>query len=150
MVGRPTKYKPEYAEQAEKLCRHGLTDFEIAEFFGVSVRTLHRWKAENEDFCHSIKSGKTVADERVERALYERASGYAFIEQQAIKVKTGKDQEEVKVVDVEKQVPPDTTAAIFWLKNRRPADWRDKQELEHSGGVTVEITRFGAPKEQAG
>lgn len=145
--GRPTDYKPEYCEQAEKLCRLGATDIEIAEFFGVSVRTIHRWKAEHEEFCHSVKVGKEAADSRVERALYERASGFAYVEQQAIKIKTGPHTEAVEIVEVERQVPPDTQAISFWLKNRKAADWRDKSELvanvagaiEHSHTVKVEL-----------
>jgi hypothetical protein len=136
-MGRPSDYKPEYAEQAVKLCRLGATDIELAEFFDVSVRTIHRWKSEYEEFCHSIKAGKEHADNRVERALYERASGYAFVEQQAIKVKTGQYTEAVEVVDVERQMPPETPACIFWLKNRKAAEWRDKVETELSGAVQI-------------
>jgi hypothetical protein len=140
--------KPEYIGQAAKLCQMGATDYEIADFFGVSVRTLHRWKHESEEFCHSIKSAKGPADDRVERSLYERATGFNYVEKQAIKVKVEKDKEKVVTVEVERFMPPDTTAAIFWLKNRRPTEFRDRHDLEHSGGVTVQIQRFGAPNEE--
>lgn len=133
VTGRPTEYQPEYAVQAEKLCLLGATDSEIAEFFNVSVRTIHRWKLEHEEFCHSIKSGKEKADERVERSLYQKATGYDYTEEQAIKIKVEQHKEEVEVVQVNKHAPADTTAAIFWLKNRRKDQWRDKQEHELTG-----------------
>lgn len=136
-VGRPTEYKQEYAAQAEKLCMLGATDSEIAEFFDVSVRTIHRWKHDYDEFCHSIKSGKEKADERVERSLYQKAVGYDFVEEQAIKIKVEQHREEVEVVEITKHAPADTTAAIFWLKNRRKDDWRDKQEVEHKGQVVM-------------
>ncbi len=136
-VGRPSLFKPEFVDLAEKLSRLGLTDIEMADIFEVSVRTLHRWKVESEEFCHSLKIGKEHADARIERSLYQRAAGYGFVEQQAIKVKVSQYEETVEVVDLERHMPPDTTAGIFWLKNRRSADWRDKQEVEHTGGVTM-------------
>ena len=130
--GRPSEYRPEYAEQVEKLCLLGATDSEIADFFGVCVRTVHRWKIEHEEFCHSVKAGKDKADERVVRSLYMKATGYDFTEEQAIKIKVEQYKEEVEVVQVEKHQPADTTAAIFWLKNRRKEDWRDKHEFDGS------------------
>lgn len=142
--GRPSVYKPDYATQAEKLCALGATDQELAEFFSVDVRTVQRWRLQHEDFCRAVKSGKEASDERVERSLYQRAIGYDVTEQQAIKVRVGTNQEEVRVVEVTRHVPPDTTAAIFWLKNRRPQAWRDKQEIDHAGNLVVEIRRFGA------
>lgn len=130
-AGRPEgsdDYQDEFAEQARKLCELGATDAELADFLGVSVRTIHRWKHTHEDFCHSIKAGKEFADERVERSLYQKATGYDFTEEQAIKIKTAQFEEEVEVVEVSRHAPADTTAAIFWLKNRRSGTWRDKQD----------------------
>lgn len=127
-MARPSKFKPEFVGQAEKLCRLGATDIEVADFFEVDVRTLYRWKGENEQFCQALKAGKDVSDERVERSLFSRATGYEH------------DEVDIKVIGgaivqtpVRKFYPPDTTAAIFWLKNRRPADWRDKVETTLSG-----------------
>jgi hypothetical protein len=125
-MGRPSGFKPEYIEQAEKLCKLGATDIEVADFFGVDVRTLYRWKGQFPEFCQSLKAGKEVADERVERSLFARANGYEH------------DEVDIRVVanavvqtPIRKFYPPDTTACIFWLKNRRPDLWRDK--IEHSG-----------------
>lgn len=131
--GRPTDYDPKkMPEQAEKLCVLGATDEEIADFFGVSARTIYRWKIEHPEFCQAVKSGKENADERVERSLYQKATGYYFVEQESHKLKIDQHKEEIEVVDVEKFATPDTTAAIFWLKNRRKDVWRDKQEVEHT------------------
>lgn len=125
--GRPTAFQPAFVEQARKLCDLGATDDELADFFGVHRATIYRWKHEHADFCDAVKTGKEVADERVERSLYQKATGYNVTEQQAVKLKVDQHKEEVEVVQVEKHIPADTTAAIFWLKNRRKDDWRDKQ-----------------------
>lgn len=125
-VGRPSSYKPEYAGQAEKLCYLGATDMELADFFGVDVRTIHRWKADHPEFCHSLKTGKEALDERVERSLYHRAVGYTYDAEHFSNY-----QGVVTVTPYKAHVPPDTTAGIFWLKNRRSKDWRDVQRHEH-------------------
>lgn len=141
-MARPTKFKDEFVTQAEKLCKLGATDIEVADFFEVDVRTLYRWKNENPQFCQSLKISKEEADNRVERSLFARANGY---EHDDVDIRVVEGQ--VVQTPIRKYYPPDTTAAIFWLKNRRPKEWRDKQELEHGGNVTVEITRFSATKE---
>lgn len=136
-MGRPSKFQEEFIPQAEKLCKLGATDMEVADFFEVDVRTLYRWKAENAAFCQSLKVGKEVADERVERSLYARANGYEHDEVD-IRVVAG----EIVQTPIRKYYPPDTTACIFWLKNRKTAEWRDKVEQEHSGTVQIgRVTR---------
>lgn len=131
-MARPSKFKEEFIPQAEKLCKLGATDMEVADFFEVDVRTLYRWKGENEAFCQALKAGKDVADERVERSLYARANGYEHNEVD-IRVVGG----EIVQTPIRKYYAPDTTACIFWLKNRKPAEWRDKVETEHSGAVQI-------------
>lgn len=128
-VGRPTDYRPEYATIAEKLYQRGLTDKEVADIFGVNPLTLHRWAAVIPEFCKTRVIGKGSADDRVERSMYHRAVGYDYEEEQAIKVKVGKDLEQVEVVTVQRHQPADTTAQVFWLKNRRYRDWKDKREV---------------------
>ena len=142
--GRPSEFDPAYIEQAAKLCALGATDDEMADFFGVHRSTIYRWKLDHPEFCDAIKSAKEIADERVERSLYQKATGYNYTEEQAIKIKRAQYEEEVEVVQVEKHSPADTTAAIFWLKNRRKAEWRDKQEIEHTGDVLFK-TIYEAP-----
>lgn len=129
-MARPTKFRDEYTEQAEKLCKLGATDMEVADFFGVDVRTLYRWKADSEEFCQALKAGKDVADERVERSLYSRANGYEHDEVD-IRVVGGK----IVQTPIRKYYPPDTTAAIFWLKNRRSEKWRETKAVELSGSA---------------
>ena len=124
-MARPSKFKPEFVDQAAKLAALGATDREIADFFGVDERTLHRWKHEHEAFCQSLKVGKSAADERVEQSLYRRAVGYSFDGEKVFQF-----QGQIVRADTVEHVPPDTTAAIFWLKNRRPEEWRDRQQLE--------------------
>lgn len=137
-AGRPTKYKPEYDEQAAKLCALGATDQEIADFFEVNVATIYRWKAEHEGFCDAIKIAKAAADARVERSLFQRAIGY---EQDEVKIFMPANAEAPVYAPFRAKIQPDTTAAIFWLKNRKPAEWRDKQETVLSGpdGGPVEM-----------
>ncbi len=144
MTGRPPKYVPEFAVQAEKLCRLGATDAEIAEFFDVSDRTIYRWKSAHEDFCQALKAGKAEADERVERSLYHKAVGYTFDSE-----KVFQHQGEVVRAPVKEHVPPSDTAAIFWLKNRRPEQWRDKSHttIDTSDPLTAllgEIAQSGS------
>jgi len=140
MAGRPSKYDPKYAAQAAKLALLGATDQELADFFEVHVATIHRWKHDFPEFCDALKVGKEVADERVERSLYQRAIGY---EQEEVKIFMPGGAENPVYAPYRAKVAPDVTAAIFWLKNRKSGEWRDKQELEHSGGVTVNILRLG-------
>lgn len=127
--GRPTDYKEAYAEGARKLALLGATDAEIADFYGVDVRTIYRWKNIHEAFCQSLKAGKDQADDRVERALYHRAIGY---EQEAVKIFMPAGADEPVYAKYVEKVAPDTTAAIFWLKNRRRAEWRDRVELDNT------------------
>jgi hypothetical protein len=129
MVGRPTDYKPEYAEQAQKLCLHiGATDQQLADFFEVDVRSIYRWKNEHAEFCQALKIGKEKTDVQVERSLLNRALGY---EHDAVKIFCSKDGE-VTQVPYREVVPPDVTACIFWLKNRKSGSWRDKSEVEQT------------------
>ena len=128
--GRPTKYQPEFAEQAKALCEDGAIDVDLADFFGVAIRTISYWKTAHADFLHALKAGKSVADERVERALYQRAVGYTF---DAVKIFLPKDAVEPVLVPYREHCPPDVTACIFWLKNRKKDEWRDKQLHEHTG-----------------
>lgn len=129
--GRPTSFKPEFVKQARKLAALGATDREAAEFFEVDERTIHRWKHEHEDFCQSLKVGKEQADARVEQSLYRRALGYSH---DAVKIAVS-GQGDITQVPFVEHYPPDTTAAIFWLKNRKPQEWRDKTEHNVNHGA---------------
>lgn len=112
---------PEGLIKLEGWARDGLTDEQIAKNIGINRDTLYRWKKAYPDFSDALKRGKEVIDRQVENALLKRALGYTYDEV------TFEDGVEVK--RVRKQVVPDTTAQIFWLKNRKPEDWRDKREI---------------------
>lgn len=127
-TGRPSAYKAEYAEQAKKLCELGATDADIAAFFNVSDRTIYRWQIEFPEFCQSLKAGKSQADDRVERSLYHKAVGYTFDSEKVFQF-----QGQIVRAETKEHVSPDTTACIFWLKNRRREEWRDKLDHEHTG-----------------
>lgn len=138
--GRPTKYLPEYCEDAYKLCLLGATDKELADFFDVNEDTIHEWKLVYPKFSESLKEGKVKADSKVAEKLHSRAMGYEWDEIVPIKVKEVKykdgrrvsEKENIVLTTVHKVVPPDATSALFWLKNRKSSVWRDKQEIDHT------------------
>ena len=106
-TGRPSKFKPEFKEQAAKLAEFGLTDKQMASYFNVTEQTFNNWKNDFPDFFDALKDSKEYADAQVEASLFKKATGY------------DKD---------DKHYPPDTTACIFWLKNRKSEEWRDVKE----------------------
>jgi hypothetical protein len=130
--GRPSKFKPEFVDQATKLAALGATDREVAEFFDVDERTLNRWKHDHEGFCQALKVGKAAADERVEQSLYRRATGYSY---DAVKIFMPAGATAPVYAPYVEHTPPDTTAAIFWLKNRKPDAWRDVRETKSDVNV---------------
>lgn len=117
---RPREYKPEYAELAYKLTRiHGAIDKELAEFFGVHVDTIKKWKKRYAAFADALHDGKEIADSRVKMALYERALGYSHPDTH-ISSYLGV----VTKTELIKHYPPDSVACIFWLCNRDSKNWR--------------------------
>jgi len=134
MAGQPTIYKDEYCEQAEKLCKLGMTDAELASFFDVTETTINNWKLKHPEFFESIKKGKYLADGNVAERLYQRAIGFEHPSEE-IKILNDEGKQRITRVPITKIYPPDTAAAIFWLKNRQRAKWRDKVETEHSGSI---------------
>lgn len=108
MKGRPSSYKSEYAELAKNYCLLGATDADLAEFLGTTRPTMDKWKKDHPEFAEAVVGGKERADALVARSLYNRAVG------------------------------GDTTACIFWLKNRQKHAWRDRHEIDHSGKVAVD------------
>lgn len=116
--------------------RDGLTDEQIARNMGVAYSTFRDWIGKFSALSASLKKGKAPVDYEVENALYKRATGYTVKLKKPIKVKTTKritgkgevTEERIEYADEEQYIPPDTTAQIFWLKNRRPDKWRDKRD----------------------
>lgn len=121
----------------EAWARDGLTDEQIAHNMGITRETLRVWKNKFSVISATLKRGKEVVDVEVENALLKRALGYTYTEttkERGVNPDTGK-RELITTKKVIKEIPPDTTAQIFWLKNRRPDLWRDKQNVELSGEV---------------
>jgi len=141
-----SKYKPEYDEQAYKLCLLGMTDKKIADFFEVTEQTINNWKNDHPTFFESLKRGKGLADADVAHSLYNRAMGYEH-DADDIKVVEGS----IVITPTIKRYPPDATSAIFWLKNRQPELWRDKPTEDDSDKQTViqkvQIEVIGANKD---
>ena len=111
--GRPSLFKPEYVEQARKLCLLGHTDFEIAQFFDVTDRCFYKWKAQFPELVQALNIGKEEADKRVTRSLYARAVGYNY---EAVKIFMPANREKPVYAKYIEHVPPDVTAGIFGLK----------------------------------
>lgn len=124
-------------ELIECWARDGLTDKQIAKNLNISEDTFYEYKKKHSEFSEVLKKGKEVVDYEVENALLKRALGYEY-EEKTYETQydegTGNPTEKL-TKRITKQVAPDTTAQIFWLKNRKPDKWRDKQQIEHSGGI---------------
>lgn len=159
--GRPSDYKPEYAEKAREYCvlNTGATNEDLAAYFGKNPDTIYSWKNKHPEFAEALRAGKTGADVTVANRLFDRAVGATWVEQQAFKLKeieydpsTGRkvrEYERVEVVNVVRAAPPDTPAIGLWLKNRRPDLWRDKPEVpedEDAQPVSVNVTVVDARK----
>ena len=114
--------------------RDGLTDLQIAHNLGISEDTFYTYKNKYTEFSEALKKGKEVIDFEVENALLKRALGYKYDEI----TKELVDGVMVETKRVTKEVQPDTTAQIFWLKNRKPKEWRDKKDVEMSGELKTE------------
>lgn len=130
--------------QLESWARDGLTDEQIASNIGITRKTLAEWKTKYSDICDTLKRGKAVVDIQVENALLKRALGYSYDEVTRERVLdydpstdqiVGSHMEITKTV--KKEVHGDTTAQIFWLKNRRPEQWRDKRDVSVEGEIST-------------
>ena len=127
-VGRPTKYKELYNEQAYKLCLLGCTDEELARFFDIADSTLVLWKEEHEEFSGAVKKGKEIADAEIAESFFNRAKGFE-VDSEKVFCSDG----DIIRAKTKTYFPPDAGAALNWLKNRQKDKWRDKHEVEHSG-----------------
>ncbi|HJJ50719.1 MAG TPA: hypothetical protein O0X01_04260 [Methanocorpusculum sp.] len=126
-----TKIQPRL-EEIKQWCLDGHTDKEIYDALGISAETYYKHKREQPEFSDALKQTKEIADNQVQDSLWKRANGYDTTEE---KVTYDGDGCVIKREKTTKHIPPDPTSCIFWLKNRKPQEWRDKQEVEHSGEV---------------
>ncbi len=127
---------PDGLLQLEAWARDGLTYEQIASNCGIALSTLKDWRKRFSAISTALKKGKAVVDIMVENALYKRAMGYTFEEVVHERTCVGKDDDGLPIYEMVetkraiKEVQPDVTAQIFWLKNRKPAEWRDKQQID--------------------
>ena len=131
------KYNSDYHDDwAWSLALQGATDEDIANAFGITRRTVLRWRENYPSFDESLKRGKEIADSKVERSLYKKAIGYDYTESEnivEIDPKTG-GSKPVRIKKTNKHVAPDTMAIMYWLNNRKRAQWCQKQEISVKNG----------------
>lgn len=161
-----SKYNPDYHDDwAWSLAMKGATDDDIAEAFGISVRTLHRWKIDHESFLMALTTGKEAADAKVEKSLYQRAIGYQVKDvEQIIDTDAATGAKTVsKQRIITKNIAPDTMAIMYWLNNRKKntGEWSQSQKVELSGGLSnvdlsnlsddelVAIAKYAAAQDEA-
>lgn len=148
-MARRTKYDTHVEPRLEEVsawCRDGYIDEEIAKMLGVAYSTFKEYKKSKPALSDALKRNKAIADIRVEESLYEKATKRTIVKQVPLKLKRTYiedgyvlTEEYVEVTEIEEEIPPDTTAMIFWLKNRKPNEWRDKRDIEHSGEITNNV-----------
>lgn len=127
--------------------RDGLTEKQIAHNMGVGYSTMREWKKRFPELTQVLSKGKEVVDREVENALYKRALGYWVTETETTTFSDGT----IKTTEKRRHIVPDTTAQIFWLKNRKPDEWREKNDLTltPSNGVLeslMELHKNGGSK----
>jgi transcriptional regulator with XRE-family HTH domain len=151
--GRKNKYYTHVHPRLEEIgywCREGLTEEEICKRLGVSVASFANYKNEFIELLEALKINRQIADYRVEDALYMRALGYEYDEETFEEFELDKPylngagewvKSELRLTKkVRKKQAPDTTAQIFWLKNRKPDVWRDKQDITLTGDTMINVT----------
>jgi hypothetical protein len=144
--GRPTTYNSKlHPKLAEVLASTGRIDKEVAKEIGISEVTLISWKKKYPEFAKALKKGKDKIDDQVESALYRRAVGYEHPED---KIFYDSKRGITVVEPTIKHYPPDTGAICFWLKNRRPEKWRDRQELEINGDIAEVLKDIFSKKDK--
>lgn len=120
-------------DAARKLALLGLTNEELADFFGVHVSTFYRWMSENSGLREAVNAGKVIADANVADSLYKRATGEHVQVEKIVKDREGNYQS----MKYMQYIPGDTGAAMNWLKNRQRGKWQDKVEHNHTGSIEV-------------
>ena len=131
--GRPSAYHPSFAEWGAEMCKLGATDSDLARVFKVTTQTIYNWQVEHPEFLDAIMQGKDFFDDKIERSLAHRALGYTFNSE-----KVFQHQGEIVRAEVLEHIPPDVTAQIFWLKNRRKEQWNTPSEVSTQAFSLIE------------
>lgn len=149
-MGRPTKYQDLHTCVAvEAMASMGLTDKQMAKKLDMTEQSFNNWKTVHPEFFESLKKGKDKADDRVEKSLYKNAIGYTYHAKKPMVVSDGSGcGSHAEIIEYTERSLPQTVAQIFWLKNRRPDRWREKQELEMSGGLKGLVDDSAAKREE--
>lgn len=134
IIGRPSSFDERFIEQARIIGANlGSTNVQLAAIFGVAESTLYEWIALYPALSEAIKDGREHYDNNlVQRSLRDRATGYSHDD-----VHISNYQGEITETAITKHYPPDPASMIFWLKNRDPNRWKDKQDIQHSGVMGV-------------
>lgn len=137
--GKPTSYRKNYPDRAARLWAEGATDADVAKSFKVNRDTLHEWTKKHPEFADAKKKAKDAAIDLVEHSLFQRARGFV-----APDVHISTHEGRVIVTKIQRHYPPDPVSCIFYLKNRRPIEWRDRTETYIGGtlaGVPEDIVK---------
>lgn len=143
-----SKYNPEYHDDwAWSLAIKGATNKEMAEAFGISLRTIIRWMNEYESFADAVARGKNVADAKVERSLYQRAIGFEITDtEKTIDMDKDGNAKPVRIKNTTRKIVPDTMAIMYWLNNRKRGQWSQRQEVALSASDNSEDVLIYLPK----
>lgn len=125
-----------YPDIVKSLASQGYIETQIQEIIHISVATFNKWKKEHPEFLKSLKEGKANPDKQVVAAIFKNAIGGLRETEKALVVSDGKDVgSHIEIVKVKEYHPGNVTAQIYWTKNRMPKEWKDKQDIEHSGAI---------------
>jgi len=141
-MGRKTKYTNRFPERVEIMARSGMIEVDMAEQLGVSVPTFEAYKQKFPEFLKSLKRGKETVDDIVVAKLLTRALGYSYDETVKERILTKGEEKSYAMAITKvttKHVHPDVTAMIFWLKNRRPDEWREQKHVDPDQQITPEL-----------
>ena len=133
-MGRPSKIHSINLDEVTFYTEKGYTDKQLAKIFCVKEQTINNWKKDYPEFFESLKAGKMLADAKVEASLYQRACGYSHPE-----IHITNFQGSITETPIIKHYPPDPTSMIFWLKNRKKKEWRDRHEIKQDGEVVHKV-----------
>ena len=137
--GRPSKLDDKMKGRLKKLYLKGFTDAEVCHAVDITDNSLQSWKKKHPEFFGDLKDWKLEADKSIERSLRERAEGFLCPETKAQWVQDAIGGGRWEYAEMIKHYPPDPTSMIFWLKNRQPDKWRDKQELDVNASVVATV-----------